>query len=66
MPTIVAPFAGLRYNPRVVGDLGTIMTPPYDVISQAERAAYMDQSPYSMMGSLNLSGFVAVQSGPDI
>ncbi len=49
MPTIVAPFAGLRYNPRVVGDLGTIMTPPYDVISQAERAAYMDQSPYSMI-----------------
>src|SRR5919109_4708208 len=49
MPTHIAPFAGVRYSSRVVPDLGTIMTPPYDVISNAERVAYMVQSPYSMI-----------------
>jgi len=49
MPTHIAPLAGVRYSRRVVPDLGTIMTPPYDVISNAERAAYMVQSPYSMI-----------------
>jgi uncharacterized protein (DUF1015 family) len=33
----------------VVPDLGAIMTPPYDVISDAERAAYIAHNPYSMI-----------------
>lgn len=49
MPTRLAPLRGIRYSPRVVPDLGTIMTPPYDVISAVERATYMAQSPYSMI-----------------
>jgi uncharacterized protein (DUF1015 family) len=49
MTTIITPFAGLRYSARAVPDLGLVMTPPYDVISEAERAAYMARSPYSMI-----------------
>ena len=32
------PFRGLRYDVSVVGDLGAVLCPPYDVISAAERA----------------------------
>ena len=32
------PFRGLRYDLSVVGDLGAVLCPPYDVISAAERA----------------------------
>ncbi len=40
MPTL-RPFRALRYDPAVVGDLGSVISPPYDVISpqlQAELA----------------------------
>jgi uncharacterized protein (DUF1015 family) len=49
MTTMIAPFAGLRYNPRMIPDLGEVMTPPYDVIDEAERVTYMARSPYSMI-----------------
>jgi uncharacterized protein (DUF1015 family) len=49
MPTIITPFAGLRYNPDRVGGLDSVMTPPYDVIGAAERQAYIEQSPFSMI-----------------
>ena len=32
MPTL-RPFRALRYDPTVVGDLGSVISPPYDVIS---------------------------------
>jgi uncharacterized protein (DUF1015 family) len=31
------PFRGLRYDPSVIGDVGAVLCPPYDVISVAER-----------------------------
>lgn len=49
MPTMIKPFAGLRYNSHLCNDLGRLMTPPYDVISEAERQAYLKQSPFSMI-----------------
>lgn len=36
MPDI-QPFAALRYNPEVVGDLSRVIVPPYDVIKEEER-----------------------------
>lgn len=45
----ITPFAGLRYHAQRIPDLGEVMTPPYDVINAAERAAYSAQSPYSMI-----------------
>ncbi|GAA1568579.1 DUF1015 domain-containing protein [Actinomadura kijaniata] len=35
---VLAPFRGVRFDPRVVGDLATVTTPPYDLIDQAEVA----------------------------
>ena len=29
---VMAPFRGLRFDPAVVGDLGTVVSPPYDVL----------------------------------
>lgn len=49
MLTQIAPFAGLRYNAQIVSDLSTVMTPPYDVISDAERSLYMTRNPYNMI-----------------
>ena len=31
-PFLLAPFRGLRFNPDKVGDLGTVISPPYDVL----------------------------------
>lgn len=31
-PFVLAPFRGLRFNPETVGDLGTVISPPYDVL----------------------------------
>ena len=31
-PFVLAPFRGLRFNPGTVGDLGTVISPPYDVL----------------------------------
>ena len=33
----VRPFRGVRYNTRSAGDLSTLLCPPFDVISEAER-----------------------------
>ena len=31
-PFVLAPFRGLRFNAQTVGDLGTVVSPPYDVL----------------------------------
>ena len=31
-PLTLAPFRGLRFDPDVVGDLSTVISPPYDVL----------------------------------
>lgn len=31
-PFVLAPFRGLRFDPATVGDLGTVISPPYDVL----------------------------------
>jgi uncharacterized protein (DUF1015 family) len=49
MPMIMMPFAGLRFHPHHVPDLSVVMTPPYDVISASERAAYLAQHPQNMV-----------------
>ncbi len=37
---LIAPFRGLRYNPEIVKDLGSVMAPPYDVISPEGQRAF--------------------------
>jgi uncharacterized protein (DUF1015 family) len=48
VPT-VRPFAALRYDPAVAGPLDALVAPPYDVISDSERRAYLEHSPYNVV-----------------
>jgi uncharacterized protein (DUF1015 family) len=46
---VVAPLAGLRYDPTHVGDVGSVLAPPYDVISPAEQADLYARSPHNVV-----------------
>lgn len=48
MPNI-HPFQGWRYNPEVVEDAGTVIAPPYDVISPREQDTLYQSSPYNFV-----------------
>ena len=48
MPRI-RPFPALRYDVSTAGDLAQLVAPPYDVISDAERAGYLARSPYNVV-----------------
>jgi uncharacterized protein (DUF1015 family) len=43
------PFRGLRFDSAVVGDLGRVIAPPYDVISPQARDAYEAMSLYNVV-----------------
>ncbi|MFA5889425.1 MAG: DUF1015 domain-containing protein [Actinomycetota bacterium] len=45
----VTPFRGLRYDPLVAGDLSTVVSPPYDVISPTQREQFEALSPYNVV-----------------
>src|SRR3954449_10879981 len=42
----IRPFRALRYE---VPDLESVVAPPYDVISDEQRAAYLERSPYNVV-----------------
>ena len=44
----VRPFRGLRYDPRRV-DAGSVLCPPFDVISPDEQTAYHARSPHNVV-----------------
>lgn len=46
MPKIY-PFAGIYYNPKMIGDLSDVVTPPYDNIPDNEKDGYLKRSPYN-------------------
>ena len=43
----IVPFHGLRYDEGKAGPLGDAISPPYDVISENDRAALYERSPYN-------------------
>jgi uncharacterized protein (DUF1015 family) len=43
----IKPFKGYRYNPKMIKDMSTVATPPYDVISDAQREAFVKRSKYN-------------------
>jgi len=45
----IRPFRALRYDESVAGPLASLVAPPYDVISEAERADYLARSPYNVV-----------------
>ena len=42
------PFRGLRFDPRVTGDWGALLGPPYDVTTPAQQEALRSSSPYQI------------------
>ena len=45
----IRPFRALRYDEGVAGALAELVAPPYDVISDAQRADYLARSPYNVV-----------------
>lgn len=43
----IIPFKGLRYNLDIVGDISSVVTPPYDIISKEEQEAFYNLNPYN-------------------
>jgi uncharacterized protein (DUF1015 family) len=48
MPQLL-PFAGLRPGLAVVGSVDAVICPPYDIITEEERAALLARSPYNVV-----------------
>ncbi len=48
MPT-VTPFRALRYDTAVAGPLADLVAPPYDVISEDERAVYLARNAHNIV-----------------
>ncbi len=45
----VSPFRGIRYNPEKIQDMSKVVTPPYDVISAKEQAAFYARHPHNVI-----------------
>jgi uncharacterized protein (DUF1015 family) len=45
----VSSFRGLRYDEAVAGPLADLVAPPYDVIDDEQRRAYLASSPYNVV-----------------
>jgi uncharacterized protein (DUF1015 family) len=63
VPTL-GPFRALRYDPAVVGDLSAVISPPYDVISPAQRARLLARHPRNVV-RIELPTGAAGEGGPD-
>ncbi len=46
---VIKPFRGIRYNPDRVGPLQSVVSQPYDRISDELQARYYDLSPYNIV-----------------
>ena len=46
---IVRPFRALLYDPAVVGSIGAVVAPPYDVIGADEQSRLYEASPYNVV-----------------
>ena len=45
----VKPFRAFRFDSAVVGDVGSCIAPPYDVISEAQQQQLYEKSPYNIL-----------------
>jgi uncharacterized protein (DUF1015 family) len=44
----IKPFKGFRFNPKVVGDVGNCIAPPFDVIGPVEQQQLYEKSEYNI------------------
>src|SRR5947209_9395637 len=45
----IRPFAALRYDEAEAGPLESLVAPPYEVLSEADRLQYLGRSPYNVV-----------------
>ncbi len=45
----IKPFKGFRFDPKVVGDVGKCIAPPFDVIDSAEQQQLYEKSEYNIV-----------------
>ena len=45
----VTPFRGWRYDPNVVGDMASVLCPPYDMITPEIQESLKRQNPYNVI-----------------
>ena len=45
----VSPFRGWRFNPEKVGDMASVLCPPYDMIDRDTQKALKAQNPYNVI-----------------
>lgn len=45
----ILPFRGIRYNQEKIRDISEVVTPPYDIISEEEQAAYYQRHPNNVI-----------------
>lgn len=45
----IHPFRGIRYNQQLVGNMGAVICPPYDVITPEEQKSYYEKSDYNII-----------------
>ncbi len=45
----VLPFKGIRYNTKKIKDISSVITPPYDIISEEERERYYQAHPNNII-----------------
>ncbi|MEE8391521.1 MAG: DUF1015 domain-containing protein, partial [Anaerolineae bacterium] len=45
----IRPFKGVRYNPKKIDDLSTVISQPYDRVRHGLQDKYYDQSPYTIV-----------------
>lgn len=45
---VIKPFRALRYTDKA-GDIAKLTCPPYDIISESERTAYLAENPYNVI-----------------
>jgi len=45
----IRPFEGYRFNAEIVGNLDSVVAPPYDVIREEQQKQLYEQSPYNIV-----------------
>jgi uncharacterized protein (DUF1015 family) len=45
----VEPFQGIRYNPQKITSMAVVVTPPYDVITDAQQSTFYERSPFNVI-----------------
>ena len=45
----IRPFKALRFNTDKAGAIGELVCPPYDIISEEQRIAYLQRNPHNII-----------------